>query len=30
MPAALSFNLQIQEFSATSNTNVWSGYRVTF
>ena len=29
-PAAPSFNLQIQEFPATSNTNVWSRYRVTF
>src|SRR5262245_36027429 len=29
-PAAPSFNLQIQEFPTTSNTNAWLRYRVTF
>lgn len=29
-PAAPAFNLQIQEFPATSNTNAWLRYRVTF
>ena len=29
-PSAPSFNLQIQEFAVSSNTNAWRQYRVTF